>query len=315
MPSIRPLSASQALDRGVRGIPATGIVDAPAVEVIEQFQYQSYFDSTLSEKAIQRQPLGEQIVPSTLRQVNVAGYAVGLHPSSETPVALQFKKGEMQGDAPVYHLKPGQVIRPFGFNGSPGRFSGFDFGLPFGWLGGGAASLVVFRTEDSTTTWLDRSEVIFHRVRLPIYQPAAVPATPLKNWPTRFPWPGASYGTNAISQAGKPILSVTPSQTIMSLRGPLAAAATMRVYFIGSDAFGENAAGNIDLTDVRGYDVIWGTWASIASANFATQYQLQTFVETVPRVGANEGGVFFVDASGTAALTGLYVDVVRYGVL
>lgn len=315
MPSIRPLSNAQALDRGVRGIPATGNSDAPAVEVIDQFQYQSYFDDTLGARALLRQPPGEQIVPSTLSQVNISGYAVGLHPSSEAPVAVQFKKGEMQGDSPVYHLKPGQVIRPFGFNGKPGRFSGFDYGVPFGWLGGGAVTLVVFRTEDATVEWLDRSEVIFHRMRLPILQPAAVPAAVVPNWPTRFPWPGAAIGSTAVSQAGKPILSVNPTRILLSLRTALAAAATMRVYLIGTDAFGENSAGNIDLTDVRAYDVVWGTWANIASANFATQLQVQEVGEIITRLGAQEGGVFLVDASGTTALNGMYVDIVRYGVL
>lgn len=315
--AIKPLSLEQARAVGVRGLATTGASDAPAVEISEKYQLQSYFDSTLGPAAILRQPPNDQIVPSTLKPYDLSGYAIGLHPASETPVAVRFRGGQQQGGGAVHRLKPGQVIRPFGAPGMPGRFAGFEMGLPFGWLGGGAATVIVFRTPDSTVDWIDRCEIPFHRVRVPILQPAAVPAAAALsfNWPTRFPWPKAQSGANAFPQKGTPALVVTPTQSILRLRGNLAAAATMRAYFVGADVFEETSTGSIGLTDVSAVDLVWGAWTSLASANFATQFQTQTVLGEFTRLGANEGAVMFVDASGTAALNGLYVDVVRYGVL
>lgn len=311
----RPLNIQQAQAMGVRGLALSGDIDAPAVEISAKFTTQSYFDTTLLEAAILRQPPNEQIVPSTKKSSDLAGYALGLHPSSQTPIAVQFKGGQQQGTSSVFRLKPGEVLRPFGSPGAPGRFSGFDWGIPFGWLGGGNATLVVFRTSDATVDWLDRSEVIFHRTRLPIYAQASVPSAPAYNWPTRFPWPFASQGTNAFSQRGTPILAVTPTRTLATLRpaAALVASETMRMYFVGSDEFAETSTGTIPLTEAVAHDVVWNTWSSLASANFATQYQYQFLPEAVTRMAANAGGVILVDLSG--GLAGSYVDVVRYGVL
>jgi len=316
MQKIRQLSGAEAAAMGVRGITSSGNSDAPAVEISYQFITQSYFDSTLLEKAILPQAPNEQIVSSTKQQTGQAGYALGLHPSSQTPIAVQFKSGQQQGSSAVFRLKPGEVIRPFGEpGGQPGRFSGFEWGLPFGWLGGGSVSLILFRTADAKVDWLDRSEIVFHRTRMAIIAPAAVPAsTALRfNWPTRFPWPKALQGANSMTQKGAPALAVTPTRTVMSLRGDLAAAATMRMYFIGSDEFAEASDGTIGLVDALGYDVTWGTWASVASANYATQNQFQFMGPEVFRIGANQGSVILVDKGAT--LAGKFVDVVRYGVL
>jgi len=316
--TIRPLTAAEARLAGVRGLAISGTSDAPAVEIAEKYVFQSYLDDTLGAAAILRQPPNEQIVPSTLKPYDLSGYAIGLHPASETPVAIRFRGGQQQGGGAVHRLKPGQVIRPFGSDAGPGRFSGFEMGLPFGWLGGGSATIIVFRTSDSTVDWIDRCEIPFHRVRVPVLQPAAVPAAAALafNWPTRFPWPKAISGANAFPQKGVPALAVTPTQTILRLRvASLAAAATMRAYFVGADVFAEGTDGLVDLTDVAAGDLVWGSWASVASANFATQYQTQSVFGEFPRLGANNGAVMFVDASGAAALDGLFVDVIRYGVL
>lgn len=320
MSTIRPLTTQQAQERGVRGLALSGNIDAPAVELTTKFAYQSYFDSTLGAAAIQRQAPNQQIVESTLESSDLSGYAVGLHPSSQTPVAISFRGGQQQGSSATFRLKPGEVIRPFGSpHGASGKFSGFDYGLPYGWLGGGNVLLVVFRTADATVDWLDRSEIIFHRVRLPILAPASVPAAAALpfNWPSRFPWPKAVRGANALTQAGAPILSVNPTRIAMTLRvASLTASETMRMYFIGSDEWSEDSSGNIDLAAVPpAYDVVWGTWASLASANYATQYQTQFLPPEAYRFSANEGAMLLVDQSGGGGLTGAYVDVVRYGVL
>lgn len=315
MSKIQPMSVQRAQALGLRGVALSGNVDAPAVEVAAKFQFQSYFDDTLGAQAILRQAPNEQIVRSTKRTEELAGYAVGLHPSSQTPVAISFRGGQQQGSSATLRLKPGEVIRPFGSPDAPGKFSGFDWGLPFGWLGGGNALLVVFRTDDASVDWVDRSEVIFHRTRVQVLAPAAVPVAPEFNWPTRFPWPKASFGTQALSQSGTPVLAVNPTRIAMTLRlANLVASETMRVYLIGSDEWAELDDGTIDLTETVAYDVVWGTWASVASANFATQYQTQFLPAELFKFGANEGGVIFVDANA-GALVSAYVDVVRYGVL
>jgi hypothetical protein len=308
------------IDIGSRGIPATGNANAPAIQIAAWYPFQSYFDSTLGARAILTQQQGQQIVPSTLRTENIAGYAIGLHPSSQTPVAVRFKKGGQAGDSGVIIVKPGQVIRPNGLgpDGANGRFSGFDYGLPYGWLGGGSATLVVFRSPDSTVDWLDRSELIYHRMRLPILQPAAVPAAAslVPNWPISFPWESAARGADAIPQQGEPIIAVNPTGIAMSLRGDLAAAATMRAYLIGTTEFSQDSNGDESLAAAPvAYDVTWGSWTSLASANYATQYQFQFLPVEMVKLSSFTGALVLVDASGTAALNGLYVDILRYGVL
>jgi hypothetical protein len=314
---IRPLSAQQAESLGVRGLSTSGNIDAPAVEVSAKFVYQSYFDNVLGPAALLRQSPNQQIVQSTLRKQDLSGYAVALHPASQTPIAITFKGGQQQGSSPTYRLKPGEYLRPFGSPGGvPGKFSSFEWGLPFGWLGGGNATLLVFRTSDAKAEWTDRSEVIFHRIRLPVFAPANVPVAPAFNWPTRFPWPHAVSGVDALTQAGTPVLSVTPTRTLLLLRlANLVSSATMRVYFVGAEELAETSTGAIPLTEAAAYDVIWGVWSSIASANFPAQFQFQYLPVEMYRLGANDGGIILVDGSGGLSLANQFVDVVRYGVL
>ena len=305
------------VDLGTRGQAVTGKTDAPVIQRANTFAFQSYFDSTLLEKAILSQAQGQQIVQSTLRSEPISGYAVGLHPSSQCPVAVRFIKGAQAGDSGVVMLKPGMIVRPNGEQaGKDGRFSGFEWGLPFGWLGGGNATLVVFRTADAKVDWIDRSELIFHRQRMLIVAPAAVPAAAalLFNWPTTFPWASAKQGTNAIPQGGSPILSVKPTRIAMALRGDLAAAATMRMYMIGTTEFSQLSTGLEDPTAAPiAYDVTWGTWASVASAQYATQYQFQFLPVEAFRMSSIIGSCVLVNVTGT--LAGLYVNVIRYGEL
>lgn len=320
MTAVRPLSAAEAVAMGVSSVSMTGTGDAPATELSKKFGYQSYFDFTLAERAILRQPPNEAIVPSTRENSDLGGYAIGLHPSSETPIAVRFRSGQQQGSSTTYRLKPGQVLRPFGAPGSPGKFSGFEWGLPFGWLGGGNATIIVFRTSDADVDWSDRSELIFHRMRLPILAANATVA-PSSNWPTRFPWQYALSGidaTNSYPQRGQPALAVAPTRTLLRLRmQTVSAAAAMRVFFTGTDAFDEDNTGNIVAGNpATAVDVQWSSWASVAVAGVYTQqFQTQMFTGELERLSCNMGGgVALVDLSG-GVLTGQYVDVVRYGVL
>lgn len=328
--SVRPLSAFDAaalgvtqlapidkkLRAGASGAPIAGITDAAAIQLSKVFNFQSYLDTTLLQRAILSQPSGDQIVPSTLTSSDLSGWGVGLHPSSETPVAIRFKTGAQQGASAVYHLKPGQTLWPQGpgLRGEPAQFSGFEWGLPFGWLGGGAATLIIFRAPHAKTNWIDAAELVYHRVTVPIVALAGVAASPSLNWPTRFPWPGAVQGSNSLSQAGQPVLSVTPTRTMMRLRmGTLVAPQTMRCYFIGSDVFDVGSSGLTTLNaQVAAVDVTWGTWTSLASANFATQYQTQISTGELERIGCNNGALVCVESS-PATLAGQFVDFIRYG--
>lgn len=311
---------AQALSRsgGTVGVGGSGAIEGPAIEIVDEFLYQSYFDDTLGPRAILTQSKNEAIVASTLKVVQTAGYAIGLHPTSETPIAVRFLAGQQQGASSFLRLKPGEVIRPNGYNGKPGQFSGFEYGLPFGWLGGGMTNLVVFRSPDATVNWYDRNEIVFHRQRLQIYAPGDVPGptTLVPNWPLRFPWESAKRGTIPVTQAGQPGLAVTPTKTLLRLRmTALAAPSDMRVLLVGMNALEEAADGTVSLAAVPdAIDITWGQWASVASAGYATQYQSEIDETELTLLGSSTGGIILVDNSG-GSLDGEYVDIVRYGVL
>jgi len=307
---------------GVRGRSVGGEIDAPAFESARTFLFQSYFDTTLLQKAILAQASNEPIVQSTLSNAQqVSGYGVALHPSSECPVAIQFFSGSQQGGSQVYRLKPGQVIRPFGqMNGQPGSFSGFQWGLPFGWLGGGSATLIVLRTPDAEVFWTGNPEIIFHRQRMRIYAPAALPnlaTTPFYNWPKRFPWAQAQFGTNSLRQSGQPGLAVTPTRTAMRLNLiPLAATNDVRLMFCGSNDFAEDANGAVVLTDLACVDMTWGTNAMIVgSVNLVNQFPTQMLTGQVERFAADNGAMVMLDVTGglSGGAEPVTVDVVRYG--
>lgn len=316
---IRSLSAAEAYDKGVRGVASTGNVDAPAVQIATAFTYQSYFDDTLLQRAILPQKQGEPIVTSTKQTVSIAGYALALHPSSKSPVAVRFSKGGQQGDSTTYVLKPGQLVRPVGFGDRDQRFSGFDYGLPFGWLGGGEVTLLVLRSPDADVQFIDRTEIIFHRQRVKILDLASVPdptaiANWPYNWPLTFPWAHAFRDTIP-QQGSQGLLTVTPTRVAMSLRmADLASAETMRAYYVGTNDFAMDSSGNVSLTDVRGYDIVWGTWASLASPNLPTQYQYQFLPPEAFMLNGDDGALLLVETT-PGTLVDEYVDVVRYGVL
>lgn len=326
-----PKLAGRAVRQQVKGVPITGEISAPAYEVSDVFSYQSYFDDNLQERALFRQNPNEPIVKSTLsEQIQVAGYGIALHPSSETPVAVQFDTGAQQGKSQTYRLKPGELIRPEGKEFENGQFSGFRWGLPFGWLGGGSATLVVLRATDCRVEWAsDFNEVVYHRIRLPIQDPAGLPVVggaysgPL-NWPQRFPWPLAMFGTDSLTQRGQPALSIAPTRTALSLRlaaltlDPAPNDGVMRMYWVGADVWaqtGPNAqgVGTISLADVRATDQIWGTWAQQAgaAAPFNSAFQTMLLTGEAERYAANAGAL--VLASLDSRLEGSFVDIVRWG--
>lgn len=300
----------------------------PIIEISNVFNYQSFFDSTQLEKAILSQAPTELIVSSTLQEIQTPGYAISMSPDSETPVAVLFLAGQQTGKSQVYPLLPGQTIRPLGqFAGK--KFRGFRWGLPFGWLGGGKARIQIHQTPDSKVRWESRAEVMFHRSRFAIQQPASMPdgstTFPPFNWPMRFPWANAKRGGDATTpttplsspfpQTGQPTMAISqPTKILLALRGAtaLAAPAAFRMIFYGSNEFSTTALGAADETNQVHEDFIWPSFGQ-GGAPTTSSPVLTVSDQAASRLGADGGGVVFEDLSGTAALSGLFVDVVRYG--
>ena len=336
--SIRKLAAYDDLafgtvDRDVVERPIIADNQAPAIVIPKVFNFQSYFDSTLLQNALLVQSPSEPIVRSTLEANNVSGYALGLHPSSQTPVAVQFDAANGIGSSATYILKPGQVLRPVGQPGSAKafNFSGFRWGLPFGWLGGGLATLYVFQTPDATVEWHDDAEVIFHRVRVPILIPANVTVAAnnnaRKNWPLRFPWVNAIQGTNLITQQGRSIVGIVrPTRVAMRLQG-LTSLSTLnynvtRFVFSGTNDFSYTSAGAVDLTNGLYDDITWPAFTQAGTNGNLFTGQVPGLIMSglVDRLAADDGGLAIIDVStviGTGAATtpfsGAYIDFVRYG--
>lgn len=301
----------------VQDVPIIPGSNSPGVMVTDIFTFQSYFDSTLLERAILPQLTNDPIVASTKKRVGIGGYALGLHPSSQTPVAIVLEVGGSAAGQQAIILKPGQIYRPHGKpTEKAGHFSAFTWGLPFGWLGGGHANLYVFPSPDADVAWPGNAEVIFHRVRMQILAPAALPVAAPKNWPMRFPWTQALQGTNSVQQYGKPVIAITePSRVIMSLRlASLATADTMRILYHEDNDFDLDSAGAVIAGNTRFIDTVWGTYAAHGGANLAPNYPLMQLESAAARIAADDGGVSLVDLSA-GTLTNAYVDVVRYGYL
>lgn len=296
-------------------LPGTAEVSGPAIVIPKLFAFQSYFDSTLLQKALISQPPNELIVKATEEEGQTGGYGVGLHPSSQTPVAIALIGAG--GSSSVYILKPGQVFWP---QGSP--FRGYRWGLPYGWLGGGMATLYVFQTREAEVRWFGNPEIIFHRATFAVKQPTDLTSggsfnNAPKNWPLRFPWTQALQGSNSVPQQGSAAIAVEPTRVEMVLRtagAALANPADMRILFQATNDFGLDSTGAVVLTYPVFETVTWGSYANLGtSGNLATADELLERAQGIARLAADDGGVLMVDASGAAALSGLFVDVCRYG--
>ncbi len=333
-PGVVSLANFAAAARGVGGtssaVEHTILPDtsSPGVALTELFPLQSYLDDTLLEKALLIQTPNEPIVRSTLKIANVGGYTFGLHPSSQTPVAVRPIVGGQTASPQAVILRPGQIYRPHGRpDNKTGNFSGIEWGLPYGWLGGGVATLYVFPSADADVAWPGDAEVMFHRFRARITTPAALAglAAALNNWPLRFPWTQAVRGAASISQKGASAITITnPTRVMMSLRlNALATAGDMRMILQGSD---DLDTGTLALPGEPGvgcrFDTYtWGTYAANGGAgNLATNYPVIEYTGPLVRLGSDGitaagaalGGMVFVDMS-SGSLTEAYVDIARYG--
>lgn len=275
------------------------------------FPLQSFFDNTQLNQALIAQDTNSPIVDE-IDGVSVAGRTIGLHPDSQCPVAVRLKSKSGQV---VVTLTPGQVIH----GAIPDGFTALDWGMPFGWLGGGLAKLVIADSDDALIHWPQQKvEVLLQRVRMKILAdaaPSTTPAASVTNWPARFPWKNAyRYNTGTpsspILQGGSPEIAAEISRIVMRLRvSNLAAPASMRILLQGTDDFDLGSDGvTLSYTDLSGVDVQWPQAAGITSA----PYPVLSLTD-VPAVLRGDGAVATLSDMGNAALTNQYVDVLVYG--
>lgn len=295
----------------------------PPGQVQNVFRYGSYCDSALYEYGIIAQSKSTLIQNPVISQ-QVRGWSVGLAPWSETPLAIQFlvgvntddkKDGQRSTGVPQI-VRPGEIIRPVGLRGC---FSGIQYNLPFGWLGGGATSLMVFKTPDSVIDWnTARKEVMFHQFRIPLVASTASAPVPAlrKNWPLRFPWANAFSGTKKIPVNGNQVINVSPTRTVFRLRNDnLISDLTVRLVLrditdldVGSDGLTTGA----DLTYTE--FTFKANPLGFPGAGFPTFAMDMTQIGSI--FGSQVGGISLVtDAASLAAQPGgaVEIDVCRYG--
>lgn len=277
--------------------------DKSITQVLAPFQFQSYFDSTLLHNALQLQSPGDSIVASTKQFSQSKGYGVAVHPQAATPVAFRFRGGS--ADGAVLIVCPGQVFYP-------GSFDTFEYGLPFGWLGGGSSLFYILHHPEAKVDFsgAGRAPVVFHRARFIV--DAAYPGTARLNWPRTFPWPSAAMGTaGAAPQGGTALIDVEPEIAILRCRNSLAVPLTIQMVFSGMDDLDLTGAipPVLTLTDYGGIDV---SFPSVPAGSGL--FPMITLPPEITRLGSSAGGVRFIDTSGTlaGAAGANYIDIVRY---
>lgn len=291
----------------------SALLGGAPIPLTQDFPFQSFFDSALLQGALL--PQSGSIVNEKL--VQNGGMAVQLGPSSMTPIAIDFNLAQGVPSSPIV-MKPGQIIRP-------GRFSSFRWGLPYGWLGGGVATLLVAQNPQTDFGAPANSEMVFHRQRMIIHSPAETVA-PRSNWPIRFPWPGAVSGmTGGTAQGQLPVGGVVnPTKVMARLRANVpAGGAVTRFIMFDIDEFDRDSTYAVPtaLTAATSVDVVWLPWAqsgiTITGGTGTLEYQVQELDLTTPisRLGGDNCAVVVVDVTpGGPVLTGSFIDIVRYGI-
>lgn len=295
-------------------------------QITKIFPFQSYFDAsyeTLPASAMLAAPPNAGIVQSTLQNKNQSeAYAIGLAPWSEAPIAVRMQAQDA-GLSSTLILRPGEILAPNGLaRGEQFRsFRGLEWGLPFGWLGGGLVTVFLFKSPDSLPQWVyGAKEVCFHKLQTTIIESSAVPPNPMfTNWPTRFPWRKAFRGSGIqrLDQTGDPNLSVKPTRTLLRLNGvTLAAAEPARLVFWGTDTFDQTAAGldpstQPTVTESAYYDFSWPT---NTSGGFAAQQQVISLPEEISMIASQAYGVT-LEAAPASPLLGATVNIARFGLI
>lgn len=281
----------------------------------KQFALQSYFDDSLKNQAIIQCSANDPIINTTKEQVSMRGAKmIALSPASETPVAVNLITGrtgggEIEGASSAVTLIPGQAVR------AVRELQGFEWGLPFGWLGGGIAELLVSTDPNVHLGWTPTApEVLFHRTRMAITadeNPSDAEAA-TANWPLRFPWSNAvsAAGNN---QAGLPIIRLNQTRVVMRLNDSLTADATMRIIWAGLDDLDIGSDGlTPDLTVFTFRDVVWPGNGGATSDPFPV-ISLESGPEM--QLGGDTCVVSLLDLTGGSALVNKTVDICRYGTL
>ena len=255
------------------------------------FPIQSSFSGNYEREILAQTP--NELIINPIKE-QLAGHSFTLHPSSATPIALRPLGGiGGSNNAPVI-ITPGSSYRP----GRP--FDAFEWGLPFGWLGGGLALLYIGLDPDSSFDWQSRrQDVLIQRLTLPITADNGASYANY-NWPLRFPWRNATLASG-LNQGTLPSIDVIPTRTIATLSAPLTAPATMRMLW--SDPTGGT---------IKGLDVDW------PGINPAPASVMQPVIQLPAEHliwGGDTAVLTLKDLSGTAALTGLTVDFYRYAMV
>lgn len=255
----------------------------------QDFAIQSAFNASY-ERALTPQTPNELIINAVKEQLS--GHSFALHPNSAAPIALRPLGGHGGSNSAPVILAPGSTFKP----GKP--FDAFEWGLPYGWLGGGLILLYIGLDAATVFDWgSPRKDVLIHRVRLPITADNNTLYT-LANWPERFPWTRATNATG-LNQGTLPSVDVQPVRTVGILSAPLTAPATMRMVW---SAVGGSEIAHLDVD-----------WPGLNPApTTASRPTIQLPAEHI-QFGGDDVILTLKDLSGTGALTGLTVDFYRYG--
>ena len=266
------------------------------------YPFQSYFDNALLLNAILSQSIGNQIVNSTRQFAQTPGEGVALHPSSRSPVAIKFHGGD--ADSAVIHLTPGQKV-------FPGSFKHIEWGLPFGWLGGGTVILYVLNSKEADIEFPAANvPVVFHRQRCLIVNGNSVAAPGTPNWPMAFPWSNAnrSVAGALTPQQASPLFGMVPDVTLLQYNGALAAPLDLNIQFTNITSLDQNSPPDQAVGYANGIHFWPVTIPAVIGPNVASLVWLP------PEVGHFAGdacAVTFLDPAGVAG--GAFIDVVRYG--
>ena len=184
----------------------------PIAQIVATFPAQVVIDPTSTTPPghyFLPQPPGDGVVPLTRKSWSAArGFCILNEPTSQVPVAIEFFGKQ---SAAVFVLRPGEAIYP-------GEFDSFNYGIPFGWAGGGVAMLKIGLGRDVRfdTGGASRPEIVYWRTALKVEADAGPLPTLKRNWPSKFPWEYA-FAQGGGAQAGTPAdglpLRYRPSNT------------------------------------------------------------------------------------------------------
>lgn len=276
-------------------------------QVPVRFPYQSYFDNVLLQGAILNQAQGSPIVASTRQVAQTPGVGVALHSSSESPIAIRFKGG--QADSAEVILTPGQRLHV-------GSFESFEWGLPFGWLGGGTSVLYILHNDQSYVDFQASppSPIPYHRVQIQVIATGAWPpaGAPVPNWPNAFPWDSAIRGVDANPQGGAAIINVSPSYALFRLRGSLVAPTVLSLLWRQADDLDTGADG-LTLDPLAGNTELELPFPSVPVGSAA--FPIAILQSEFAHIAGPFTNLTIVDFNAGSPLNGIFVDIVRYGTL